>query len=127
VTASSGPAASPVKTGTGKEKAARLIAELKPSAALIKSAEKMVGPDHFRDLGLTDSELWGFVTGPRGGSYTVHIALNDRARYAVRCNRDYQLCAHSLALLLTSQKHFIPPAASPEGHREAARYESVWE
>lgn len=127
VTASTGPAKPAAKTGSGKDKAAKLIEELKPSAALIKSAEKMVGPEHFRDLGLTDSELWGFVIGPRGGSYTVHIALNDRARYAVRCHRDYQLCAHALALLLTSQKHFIPPAPSPDGHREAARYESVWE
>lgn len=113
--------------GTGKEKAARLLAELKPSKALLASAEKMVGPDHFRDLGLTESELWGFVIGPRGGNYTVHIALDDRPRYAVRCHRDYQLCAHAVALLLTSQRHFIPPAASPEGHRENSRYESVWE
>lgn len=121
------PGAKPSSTGTGKEKAARLLAELKPSQALLAAAEKMVGPDHYRDLGLTESELWGFVIGPRGGSYTVHIALNDRPRYAVRCHRDFRLCAHAVALLVTSQRHFIPPAPAPDGHREAARYESVWE
>lgn len=122
-----GPAPKPSTKGTGKEKAARLLAELKPTQALLDSAEKMVGPDHFRDLGLTDTELWGFVIGPRGGSYTVHIALNDRPRYAVRCHRDFRLCAHAVALLVTSQRHFIPPAPAPAGHREAARYESIWE
>lgn len=125
--AATGPAPKPSTKGTGKEKAARLLAELKPTQALLDSAEKMVGPDHFRDLGLTDTELWGFVIGPRGGSYTVHIALNDRPRYAVRCHRDFRLCAHAVALLVTSQRHFIPPAPAPEGHREAARYESIWE
>lgn len=117
----------PAKGGTGKEKAARLLAELKPSKAVLASAEKMVGPAHYRDLGLTEAELWGFVIGPRGGSYTVHIALNDRARFAVRCHSDYKLCAHAVALLLTAQRHFVPPAPAPGGHREAARYESVWE
>jgi hypothetical protein len=124
---STAPAAPKARAGSGKEKVARLLEELKPSAALLKSAEKMVGPQHYRDLGLTDSELWGFVTGPRGGSYTVHVALDDRARFAVRCHRDYQLCAHAVALMLTSQRHFVPPAPAPAGHREAARYESIWE
>lgn len=117
----------PSTAGTGKEKLERLWKELAPSAQLIKAAEKMVGPDHFRDLGFTDSELWGFVIGPRGGSYTVHIALNDRARFAVRCHRDFRLCAHAVALMLTAQRHFVPPAPAPAGHRESARYESVWE
>lgn len=119
--------APPAKAGSGKDKAARLLEELKPSKGLLASAEKMVGPKSYRDLGLTASELWGFVIGPRGGSYTVHIALDDKPRSAVRCNRDYELCAHAVALLLTSQRHFVPPAAAPRGHREAARYESVWE
>jgi hypothetical protein len=125
--AKAAPQAAAVTGGTGKEKASRMLEALRPTQAMLTSAEKMVGPDNFRDLGLTDSELWGFVIGPRGGSYTVHIALNDRPKYAVRCHRDYQLCAHAVALLVTSQRHFIPPAASPEGHREASRYESVWE
>lgn len=117
----------PAAGGSGKKKLERLWKELAPSSTLINAAEKMVGPDHFRDLGMTDDELWGFVIGPRGGSYTVHIAFNDRPRYAVRCHRDYRLCAHAVALMLTAQRHFVPPAPAPANHREAARYESAWE
>lgn len=112
---------------TGKAKLELLLKELAPTKALLAAAEKLVGPKHFSDLGFTDDELWGFVIGPRGGQYIVHVALNDRPRYATRCNRDYRLCVHALALMVTAQRHFVPPAQSPQGHREAARYESVFE
>lgn len=112
---------------TGQAKLEQLLKELAPTKALLAAAEKLVGPKHFSDLGFTDDELWGFVIGPRGGQYIVHIALNDRPRYATRCNRDYRLCVHALALMVTAQRHFVPPAQSPPGHREAARYESVFE
>ncbi|MFO0595446.1 MAG: BRCT domain-containing protein [Myxococcaceae bacterium] len=127
VTTAAAPSRAPARSGSGKEKAAKLLKELKPDAALLAKAEKLVGPTHFRDLGLTEKELWGFCIGPRGGSYTVHIDLDDRPRYAWRCAADFRLCAHAVALLLTAERHFIPPAPSPEGHREAARYVSSWE
>jgi hypothetical protein len=90
--------------------------------------EKLVGPKHFRDLGLAGHELWGIAVGPRGGEYSVYIDLTDRPRYAMQCNcREWRPCKHAYALLLTAQRHFVPPAPPPEGHEEAARYRPGFE
>jgi len=95
---------------------------------LDKKVADLVGPSHFRDLGLSGTELWGISVGPRGGEYQVWIDLTDRPRYAMQCNcREWRPCRHALALVVTATKHFIPPAPPPEGHEEAARYRPGFE
>lgn len=89
---------------------------------------KLVGPDHFRDLGLFENVLWGISIGPRGGTYNVHIDLADRPQFGMRCNcSSKRPCNHSMALLLTAKHHFVPPAPPPEGHAEASRYQGFME
>ena len=90
--------------------------------------EKLVGPKHFRDLGLAGHQLWGIAIGPRGGEYSVYIDLTDRPRYAMQCNcREWRPCKHAYALLLTAVRHFVPPAPPPDGHEEAARFRPGFE
>jgi BRCA1-like protein len=90
--------------------------------------DKLVGPAHFADLGLHEHELWGIAIGPRGGRYSVWIDLKDRPKYAMQCNcREWRPCKHAWALILTAQKHFVPPAPPPEGHEDDARYRPGWE
>ena len=111
-------------------KVKHLLARLTIPASMMAKVEPIVGPSHFSDLGLHEHELWGIAVGPRGGAYAVYIDLNDRPRYALRCNcRDRDPCKHGYALLLTADRHFIPPVPPPDGHAEAARenYYSSWE
>ena len=94
------------------------------------AVEKLAGVPRFRDLGLDGNYLWGISIGPRGGEYEVFIDLGDRPRYAVKCRcRDYNPCKHAKALLVTAQRHFVPPAPVPPGHRDAANetFDSIFE
>jgi hypothetical protein len=111
-------------------KVKQLLARLPVPPSMASKVEPIVGPAHFSDLGLHEHELWGIAVGPRGGQYLVYIDLNDRPKYALKCNcRDRDPCKHGFALLLTADRHFIPPVPPPEGHAEAARenYYSSWE
>jgi hypothetical protein len=111
-----------------KAQVARLVASLKLNDVMRQKFEPLVGPSHFRDLGLVADELWGIAIGVRGGSYQVHIDLNDRPQWGMRCNcRKWKPCEHTYALLFTAHRHFVPPAPAPEGHREAARYRPSFE
>ncbi len=94
----------------------------------LKRVEKYVGPAKFRDLGLYENVLWGISVGPQGGTYFVHIDLADKPKFGMLCNcSSKRPCNHSYALVLTAQRHFVPPAAPPEGHAEASRYISFME
>jgi hypothetical protein len=94
----------------------------------LKRVEKLVGPSHFRDLGLYENILWGISIGPRGGEYYVHIDLADRPKYGMKCNcSSRRPCNHSYALVLTASRHFVPPAPPPDGHADRARYVSFME
>jgi hypothetical protein len=99
------------------------ISEINP-----KTVEKYVGPQRFRDLGLYENVLWGISVGPQGGTYYVHIDLADKPRFGMKCNcSSRRPCNHSMALVLTAMRHFVPPAPPPEGHAEASRYISFME
>lgn len=93
-----------------------------------KSLAKYIGPAKFRDLGLYQNILWGISIGPQGGTYNVHIDLADKPRFGMLCNcSSRKPCNHSMALVITAQNHFVPPAPPPEGHAEASRYVSFME
>jgi hypothetical protein len=109
-----------------------LLAKFAPSVDAssidLKRVEKYVGPARFRDLGLYENVLWGISIGPQGGEYYVHIDLADKPRFGMKCNcSSRRPCNHSYALLLTAQRHFVPPAPPPDGHAEASRYISFME
>lgn len=107
---------------------AKFASTVDASSLDLKRVEKYVGPARFRDLGLYENVLWGISVGPQGGVYNVHIDLADRPRYGMKCNcSSKRPCNHSYALVLTAQRHFVPPAPPPEGHAEAARYISFME
>jgi hypothetical protein len=115
-------------TGTGASLLARFKTQVDASGLDLKKVEKLVGPTHFRDLGLHENILWGIAIGVRGGTYWVHIDLADRPKYGMMCNCTWKRpCVHSYALLLTAERHFVPPAPPPEGHADASRYISAWE
>ncbi len=93
-----------------------------------KSVEKYVGPAKFRDLGLYENVLWGISVGPQGGQYNVHIDLADKPKFGMMCNcSSKRPCNHSMALVLTALRHFVPPAPPPSGHADASRYVSFME
>jgi len=123
----SAPAAAAVAPVKGT-KVQKLLKLLGVGDNIDPTVEKIVGPSNFADLGITDTELWGIALGPRGGQYSVHINLNDRPHYGIRCScKDYNPCKHGYALLLTADRHFVPPVPAPDGHEEAARYRPGWE
>lgn len=104
-----------------QNKVKALIAKL--GKELDPDTEKLVGPSHFEDLGMLDNELWGIAIGSRGGIYNVHIKLNDRPNWALKCNcRARNPCQHAFALLHTADRHFVPPVEPPYGHEGASRY-----
>jgi hypothetical protein len=112
----------------GGDLLARFAARAELDKVDLSKAEKLVGPKHFADLGLHEHELWGISIGPRGGRYTVYIDLKDRPKFAMQCNcREWRPCTHAYALLLTAQRHFVPPAPPPEGHEAEARYRPGFE
>ncbi len=107
---------------------ARFIPQVDASRIDLKRVEKYVGPAKFRDLGLYENVLWGISVGPQGGVYNVHIDLADKAKFGMMCNcSSKRPCNHSFALLLTAQRHFVPPAPPPDGHADASRYISFME
>jgi BRCA1 C Terminus (BRCT) domain len=113
-------AAKPAKPKAPANKVKALVAKL---GALDPKVEKFVGPSHFADLGMLDHELWGIAIGARGGYHNVHINLNDRPQWALKCScRARNPCQHGLALLHTADRHFVPPVEPPHGHEEASRY-----
>ncbi len=121
------PATAPQPATTPASKVKKLLRQLDMTKVDPK-IEKLVGPDHFADLGLLDNALWGIAIGPRGGHYNVHIDLNDRPAWAILCNcRDRNPCKHGYALLITADRHFVPPVPPPDGHKEASRYVPGWE
>jgi hypothetical protein len=130
VAASPAPAATAAKA-SGKNDSnlfAAFVAKCELGKLDMSKIEKLVGPSHFRDLGLHEHELWGIAVGPRGGEYSVYIDLKDRPKYAMQCNcREWRPCKHAYALVLTAQRHFVPPAPPPEGHEENARYRPGFE
>lgn len=112
----------------GGQLVASYLAKVAAGGLDLAKVEKLVGPTHFRDLGLYENILWGISIGPRGGTYWVHIDLADRPQYGMRCNcSPRRPCVHSYALLLTADRHFVPPAPPPDGHAEASRYQSFME
>jgi BRCA1 C Terminus (BRCT) domain len=114
--------------GSTKELVAGFLAKVDAGGLDLKRVEKLVGPSHFRDLGLHEHELWGISIGPRGGEYYVHIDLRDQPKFGMRCNcSSKKPCTHSYALLLTADRHFVPPAAAPDGHKDRSRYVSFME
>jgi hypothetical protein len=120
-------AAAPMKPtkAAPQSKVKALIAKL---GALDPKIEKFVGPSHFADLGMLDHEIWGIAIGARGGHHNVHIDLNDRPNWALKCNcRARNPCQHGLALLHTADRHFVPPVEPPYGHAEASRYTPGYE
>jgi hypothetical protein len=129
------PAPVAVAKGTGSRKGGggvNLLAKFKTqvdaSELDLKKVEKLVGPTHFRDLGLFENVLWGIAIGLRGGTHWVQIDLADKPRYGMKCSCSWKRpCTHSYALLLTAERHFVPPAPPPDGHADRARYESIWE
>jgi hypothetical protein len=107
---------------------ARFIPTVDASKLDLKRVEKYVGPARFRDLGLYENVLWGISVGPQGGQYNVHIDLADRPKFGMMCNcSSKRPCNHSYALVLTAQRHFVPPAPPPDGHAESSRYISFME
>jgi BRCA1-like protein len=113
---------------SASELLARFIAKCELGKLDMSKIDKLVGPSHFADLGLHEHELWGIALGPRGGQYSVYIDLKDRPRYAMQCNcREWRPCKHAYALLVTAQRHFVPPAPPPAGHEENARYRPGFE
>lgn len=107
---------------------ARFAPQVDASRLDLKRVEKYVGPAKFRDLGLYENVLWGISVGPQGGTYFVHIDLADKPKFGMLCNcSSKKPCNHSYALLLTAQRHFVPPAPPPAGHAEASRYVSFME
>ena len=107
---------------------ARFVPLVDASRLDLKRVEKYVGPAKFRDLGLYENVLWGISVGPQGGTYNVHIDLADKPRFGMMCNcSSNRPCNHSFALLLTAQRHFVPPAPPPDGHADASRYISFME
>lgn len=103
-------------------------AQIDKSRLTEKQVEKYVGPAKFRDLGLYENILWGISVGPQGGQYNVHIDIADRPKFGMQCNcSSKRPCNHSMALVLTAQRHFVPPAPPPPGHAEASRYVSFME
>jgi hypothetical protein len=93
-----------------------------------KQVEKYVGPAKFRDLGLYENILWGISIGPQGGQYNVYIDIADNPRFGMQCNcSSKRPCNHSMALVVTAQRHFVPPAPPPPGHAERSRYVSFME
>ncbi len=129
----SGPAApKAIAKGSVRGQKVDLLARFAPTVDAgsldLKRVEKYVGPQRFRDLGLYENVLWGISVGPQGGVYNVHIDLADKPRFGMKCNcSSRRPCNHSMALLLTAQRHFVPPAPPPEGHAEASRYISFME
>jgi hypothetical protein len=126
------PAAAAVPVPAKAAPKGNLVEKYKPqvdaSRLDIDRVEKLVGPGHFRDLGLYENVLWGICVGPRGGEYNVHIDLADKPRFGMKCNcSSKRPCNHSYALLLTAERHFVPPAPPPEGHAEASRYQGFME
>ena len=106
----------------------RLMTKLSNLEYIAAKVEAIVGPSHFADLGMHEHELWGIAIGPRGGHYNVYIDLNDRPNWAIRCScRERNPCKHGYALLLTADRHFVPPVPPPPGHEEASRYIPNWE
>jgi hypothetical protein len=109
-------------------KVQKLVKQLDLANGADKATEKLVGPTHFVDIGITNDELWGIAIGSRGGQYHVYIDLDDRPTYGIKCScRARNPCKHGFALLLTADRHFIPPVPPPYGHEEASRYVPSWE
>jgi hypothetical protein len=122
------PAPAKAKTTDKPTMLATFLAKVDQKKLDMTKIDKLVGPTHFRDLGLHEHELWGISVGPRGGEYYVYIDLKDRPQYAMQCNcREWRPCRHAYALLFTAERHFVPPAPPPDGHEEAARYRPSWE
>lgn len=116
------------KKATGPELVARYKGVVDASSLDLEKVEKLVGPAHFRDLGLHENILWGIAIGVRGGTYWVYIDLADKPKFGMLCNCTWKRpCVHSYALLLTAERHFVPPAPPPDGHRDSSRYQSIWE
>lgn len=112
----------------GKELVAKLLAATAKEAPDAKKVEKLVGPAKFQDLGMVGTTLWGISVGPRGGLYWVQINLKNKGRFAFKCNcTGYGPCAHAYALLVTADRHFVPPAEPPDGHEDRCRYVSFME
>ena len=115
-------------SGLPKLLVARFKAKVDASRLNMKSVDKLVGPDHFRDLGQFENILWGISIGPRGGNYNVHIDLLDRPQFGMHCScSSKRPCNHSYALVLTAEQHFVPPAPPPDGHAESSRYQGFME
>lgn len=127
------PAAAPViaKGSSPGQRASQLdtfAAQIDKSRLTEKQVEKYVGPAKFRDLGLYENILWGISVGPQGGQYNVYIDIADRPQFGMQCNcSSKRPCNHSMALVITAQRHFVPPAPPPPGHAEASRYVSFME
>ncbi|MDQ3339923.1 MAG: hypothetical protein M4D80_32590 [Myxococcota bacterium] len=122
------PVAKTAPQATGPAAKVKKLVNSFVSTVVPPKVEKLVGPAHFADLGIVDNELWGIAIGSRGGHHTVHINLNDRPKYAIKCScRETNPCQHGYALLLTADRHFVPPVPAPEGHEEASRYVPNWE
>lgn len=116
------------KPAAGGDPLAKFIAKCDLRSVDMAKIGKLVGPSHFRDLGLHEHQLWGISVGPRGGEYAVYIDLSDRPKTAMQCNcSQNRPCQHAYALLITAQKHVVPPAPPPEGHEAQARYRPTWE
>lgn len=116
------------KPGAGGDPLAKFIGKCDLRSLDLAKIGKLVGLSHFRSLGLHEHQLWGISIGPRGGEHAVYIDLLDRPKSAMQCNcSQNRPCQHAYALLLTAQRHAVPPAPPPEGHEAQARHRPTWE